>query len=514
MNHPSPAPSRREWTGVLLILALFIVSNVLVGTLTPTVYMDEPEHCDPAANLYFGAGFTSTAWAQSRTAFWSGYVPLYSGILWAFFKLAGFGFFQARFVNTLLTACAGLLVWSALARTSLVRTPANRLLGLALILSGSISTLTFRTIRPDATMFLVCAVVFYAGSFATGGGARYLLAGGFSLLLPFAGVSLLPYVGMLLFLNFVIYRWANLRLLIAIGCGMTLGVVALLLFYRHFSALPAFLHFLLPSTIIGGTSAGGTSFLRAKIFGDSLGSINVITSFFGNPLEFRSHGTMFDYSAALLFAAVLLLSLTAWRAVPAARRFMVFIVAATLLVPLVMFFAGHYPSYYRWMTYIPLAIAVPRLLEIHRAAGLPVRPRGVVLAIAGLSLMLGIPARSLAIAPVWRSRSTAPLEQVAKAVVRDNDEVIGDYKAYFALKPRCKLLYTFGMNAYGDFSQITDLPTNDISLLCLLPEDVDSVTNAIGGAWTKVPLDNVPGADALTKTPRYAVEFYRRAGAK
>ena len=45
------------------------------------------------------------------------------------------------------------------------------------------------------------------------------------------------------------------------------------------------------------------------------------------------------------------------------RKLIRFIIAVTLIVPPVMHFAGHYRSMYRWMTYIPLAIAVPRLLE-------------------------------------------------------------------------------------------------------------------------------------------------------
>ena len=365
----SLTPSRQELAGVFSILLVFLLVNALVGTLTPTVYMDEPEHTDPAANLYFGHGFTSTAWAQPHTAFWSGYVPLYSGILWLWFKLAGFGFFQARFINTLLAAFGGLLIWSAVRRNGLIRESSSRLLCLALVLSGSVSTLTFRTIRPDTAMFALCALVFFLCSLTSLGVTRYLVVALTCLLLPFAGLPILPYIALLLVLIVLFYGFGNLRAMLAIGCGLAVGIGALLLFYRQFLALDSFLHFLLPSTILN-SAAPGTSSLHNKIFGESLGSANLFTSFFGNPLEFRSQANLFDYSAALLFAALIVLSLSAWPAVARARQFALFMLAVTLLVPPGIYFAGHFPSYYRWMTYIPLAIAVPRLLEIHRAATL------------------------------------------------------------------------------------------------------------------------------------------------
>ena len=67
-----------------------------------------------------------------------------------------------------------------------------------------------------------------------------------------------------------------------------------------------------------------------------------------------------------------------------------------------------------------------------------------------------------------------------------------------------------GMNVRrGEFSLITDLPTNAVSLLCLRPGDVLPVTQALGGIWKKVNLQGVPEADTLART-RYAVDFYRR----
>ena len=509
-TNPDPAPLPRwEPAGAFLLVFFFCVINFLVATRTPTVNLDEPQYCDPAANLCLGSGFTSTLWAQNHDAFWCGNVPLYQGILFCFFKLAGFGLLQARLVNTLLTAAAALLIWAALRRSGLVKNPVNRLLCMALILSGSVSTLTFRTIRPDATMFFICSLVFFACTLKIPW-KRYGFALLCSALLPFAGVPMLPYIGMLLLLNLACYGFANLGLLVAIGLGLVGGVAGLVLFYNHFSSWHTFVEIVLPFTGIGGGAQGATPSIHDRIFGSGLGAENIFTSFFGNPLSFLDQKTLFDYSAALLFLAAVLLAAKCWRSATIRdRKFMAFILVTVVVIPPFLHLAGHYRSMYRWMTYIPLAIALPRFLEIHRSSGGMLRWRCAALGVVCLSLVLGIPLRTAAAIPGWRERSITPLEQVAAQVAHPSDVVVCDFTTYFALRPPTKMLYAYRLAARGEFSLIADLPTNAVSLLCLRPGDVPAVTQTLGGSWKKVDLQGVPEADTLART-RYAVDFYRR----
>jgi hypothetical protein len=507
-SEPLPHP-RWEPAGAVLLALFFCLVNLLVATHTPTVNLDEPQYCDPAANLSLGSGFTSTLWGQDRDAFWCGNVPLYEGILFCFFKVAGFGLLQARLVNTFLAASAALLIWAALRRSNLVSTPAGRLLCVALVLSGSVSTLTFRTIRPDATMFFVCSLVFYACSLG-GLWKRGALVFLFSACLPFAGVPMLPYAGMLSLLNLAVYGFANLGLLMAIGLGLAGGVAGLVLFYQYFATWRTFVEIVLPFTGLGAAAPGGPSAAPGKIFGTGPGAENILTSFFGNPFEFLDQKTLFDYSAALLFLAAAVLAMKSWRSATSRdRKFMAFILMTALVIPPFMHLAGHYRSMYRWMTYVPLTIAVPRFLEIQRASGGALLVRGAALMAICVSLVMGIPLRTLAAIPGWRERSPTPLEQVAAHVARPSDVVVCEFKAYFALRPRTKLLFAHGLAARGDFSLIKDLPANDVTLLCLRPENVPPVTRAIGGTWKKLDLHDVPRADELAQT-RYAVDFYRR----
>src|SRR5882724_5295616 len=77
LNSSPPYCPRWEPAGAIFITTLFLLINFLVATRTPTVYVDEPQYCDPAANLFLGDGFTSTMWGQGRGDFWCGNVPLY-----------------------------------------------------------------------------------------------------------------------------------------------------------------------------------------------------------------------------------------------------------------------------------------------------------------------------------------------------------------------------------------------------------------------------------------------------
>jgi hypothetical protein len=171
MNTPNPVATaetpkgrqpRWEAVAVACVIGAVLLVNVLVAERTPTVFNDEPPYTDAAANLYFGKGFVSTLWGQDRHAFWSGNVPLYQGALYLGFKLFGFGLKEARWTNAILLSASALMIWLASKRSLLLRHPVSRLICLTLVLSGAVSTLTFRTVRPDVMMFIVCAGAFFS----------------------------------------------------------------------------------------------------------------------------------------------------------------------------------------------------------------------------------------------------------------------------------------------------------------------------------------------------------------
>jgi hypothetical protein len=204
------------------------------------------------------------------------------------------------------------------------------------------------------------------------------------------------------------------------------------------------------------------------------------------------------------------LALEAWLGLGGRNcKFIPFVFLTTLVIPPVIQLAGHYWSDYRWMTYIPLAIAVPRLLELAEGWTVSTVVRRGVFTILGLSLFLGVPFRSLWALPDWSARSVTPLEKVAAQVVKSNDVVVCQFKAYFAVRPHAQLVFCSGLSAMGEMRFIKDLPTNDISLLVLFPTNLPAIQPIVGGKWKQVPMDNIPEAAALAQT-RYGVNFYRR----
>ena len=510
--------AKNEFGWVLLILGLFVAINFSIATRSPSVSVDEPAYCDPAVNACLGQGFTSTAWGEDRNVFWAGNPPLYTGLLYVFFKLFGIGLFQARAVNTLLTAASALLIWTGLRMSGLIRQPVHRVLSTVLVLSGFVTTMAFRTNRYDATMFFVCAAVFFGCCLPVSWRSRYLLIGLCGAFLPFSGVPLLPYTGLMLLITFAVYGWASLGVVVAIGLGLVLGIGALCGFYSHFGALNRFLHNVLPYTAAAGSSHQ-SHFLRMKLFGSYAQNDgpNLIFSFFDVPTHLRGPPSMFDCSSFLLFILGALIAVKAWRKADAAdRRFIWFNLAVALVIPPAIQFVGHYSSYYRWMSYMPLAIAIPRLLETVQSARVCL-PRGLVFAVLTLSILLGVPARTLAIIPSWRARTPEPLEKVAAQIVKPSDVVLTGFTSYFAVRPRAKEWFGYDLVGFGMFGSTKNLPTNDITLICSpaayvsgsVSESFSTAMKAIGGKWKKVPLDGVPGADELRKT-RYAVDFYRR----
>jgi hypothetical protein len=330
-----------------------------------------------------------------------------------------------------------------------------------------------------------------------------------SALLPFAGLPMLPYTAAILALTLwfgIIGRWTA----VAVSLGLALGIGGLLLFYQHFASIPAFIH-----TVRGFTSVQHiplSTVLRTRILGDSTpGADNLFTSFFGHPVEFSSQKTMFDYSAALLFALILFAAIRNRQHLEGSTQRHVFLaVAIVLTVPPLMHLAGHYRSMYRWMTYIPLCILAPKIAgELAAHSNDPALRRIAWLGFIA-AIFIGIPMRTLFVIPSWSQRSPAPVTEAARAQVLPSDLVVCNFKVYFAARPFAKVVHVTGLAALGQFELIKNLPKEEISLLCLPPQDFPEVSRQVGGTWSKIPLDEAPYAPAL-KRSRYAVDFYRRA---
>ncbi len=66
----------------ILLFIFLLIRLVQAFRLTNlNAWQDQVMFVDPAANLYFGNGLTSSTWfAQTKDKFWAGYPPLYRAI--------------------------------------------------------------------------------------------------------------------------------------------------------------------------------------------------------------------------------------------------------------------------------------------------------------------------------------------------------------------------------------------------------------------------------------------------
>ena len=95
-----------------LLLSTFLAANLGTSARSPVIWQDEVMFADPAVNLHFGQGFTTSAWFQSRDTMFAGNSPLYSLCLYPWIGVFGFDVVAVRGLNyVLILAVAATACW-------------------------------------------------------------------------------------------------------------------------------------------------------------------------------------------------------------------------------------------------------------------------------------------------------------------------------------------------------------------------------------------------------------------
>ena len=212
-----------------LLLSAFLAANLSTSSRSPVIWQDEVMFTDPAANLYFGQGFTTSAWFQSRNTLFAGNSPLYSLCLYPWIRVFGFDVVSVRGLNYVLMLAVVASCLLALDRLGLVRSPVPRLAFAFLVLCGDGVTYSYRSGRYDCLGMLLVSgllltLVLRPGRPRTGG--LFLLAA----LAPWAGLQLLPYLGLLGLLVLLLRGKAAIADVVTVGLGCLAGFVCLAAF--------------------------------------------------------------------------------------------------------------------------------------------------------------------------------------------------------------------------------------------------------------------------------------------
>jgi hypothetical protein len=468
----------------------FLLLNLLTSSRYPFVWIDEVMYSDPAVNLLLGNGFTSSDWyAQQSGEFWAGNVPGPSFLLFLWIKLFGFSVLSVRSLNYLYVVAACWLLWQACVRLRLIPTARLRLLFIGLLLSGYSIIFAYRSGRPDCVAMLLISLLFYAFTFPKHWRnqlALFLLG----VAAPWIGLQLLPLIAVGGFLLVLYAGRAWLSRVITTWCGVAMGVISLLLFYASHGVLGQFLKSIRPHT------SGG---------------------FFSQLLHGRiahSNMTPKDFSFMFLFLLAAVLALGQFRkGAFKIKSALSFGIVYSIVLTLALLVSGKFPTYYGWMTYVPLSLCLCATLSQLQLTGWL---RWTANALLGAAIGVGILLHAATAAYDWQDRDYALVEKLVRENINQSDWMYGEHATYYAAKTRAaRLFLPFYLPAFPDSEK------QRLTVLMVAPADLTETTNVIGGNWLDTGVGYVPRRSGFlgTKlnmgflsTHNYRLEVYRRAG--
>ncbi len=401
---------RREAIVLAVVLLLFTTFNFVTSTRFPLPWQDEDQFTDVAANFALGYGFTSTVWTcgdHDITNFFACNAPLYPYIAGLWIRHFGFTILGVRSLNYLMMTLACFFLWLAVRRLKLIHGSLSRLLLVPLIVTGYGLGINYRSGRYDCLGILLFAAILLACSIKRPSWRYSLIAVG-GAVLPFAGLQLVCYAVVLSVALLVAFRTAVLREVLILGAGIALGGIAFCGFLVYHGALERFLAAL--------HSENPTSFLQR--FSDR---------------EQRIERLPKDPSLVLLYCSLLVLAIRQFRE----GRFRIrsplgFGIAVGAIVPVGMILVGKFTTYYSWMAYIPLCIALLACVS-ELSPGRPLSTALAVLLVA-TGCLLGMPLQAASAIYYWGDRDMRPVEEMAARNIGPQDWVYTDYAAYFAVK--------------------------------------------------------------------------------
>lgn len=459
----------RELRLLLLILLPFVALNLATAPRSPTIWKDEVMFADAAANAVLRRGFFSSAWpAQSVQETWAGNAPLHTWLLIPWIKLWGFSPTAVRSVNYVYASLGAILLWVALWRSGLLQHRWARLGAVLLLLCEHCVTFGYRSGRYDTLGLLLVLAALAAATVrnpATRAGCLVLLG----VLMPLAGLYLLPFIATVCLLLLAFYKARSLRWTLPLGLGVALGGGLLLAILAALGGLPGFFrsvhhyHRDLPQRL---------AILR---------------------------GTLADFAAldvsAVLALAALLLALVYLR-----HRLILLSLALAVCVPAALTFSSGFPPYYAWM------VGVPAMLAALTAADMMYPKHPFVARVLALLLvvgaLLGLPLRLARMGAEWSARSYAPVADFVPRHVSASDVVLADPQTFYAIKPIARMDY------YPYYlASATAAEKRAINKIILQPEDLAEVKKELGGDWEEIAwLNTAPGQ--ITRWSRAGARSY------
>ncbi len=183
----------------------------------------------------------------------------------------------------------------------------------------------------------------------------------------------------------------------------------------------------------------------------------------------------------------------------------------SVVLTVALIFSGKFPTYYGWMTYVPLCLCVCMTLDQWRPAGGLRWVCGIFLvAAAGISLVL----HGVTAVDDWRDRDYANVEKLVVENVTASDWIYGEFSTYYAGKRTAAQVF---MPLY--LTAFRESEKERLTVLVIAPKDFDEVTKMIGGNWVATGKSFVPERKGFWESRRnmgflstqnYELAVYRR----
>src|SRR5690348_3985339 len=467
------------------LAAMFLV-NVATAELYPRSWNDEAMWLDPAINLLRHNGMTSSTWYNSTFGqFWYGNTPLYVGVVFVWGKLVGDGFTALRSLNFILISVASLLLYQFARRSSELTTARSRLALVLLPVFGYGVTFAYRSARPD-TLCLVLAALLLLATTLQRPSLKYLSVASIGALFPWAGLQLVAYAIVMAGLVVLATGRRYLRTVFCVAAGLVAGGCLMLAFYAAAGYLKEFI-----IATVGSQRAVSGQLVQYLVLGDARGPARFIASaIFGAVTR--------DPSSVLgLVAAIILLLLPRVRRSRAATHCLLASVAAGLLIPLGMYFAGLYAVYYTWMALLPIWFFV--LAAVDRLGTSARLERIVAYALLAGSLLIGWPFLVGSSALQASTRDYGPVRRLVGQVVKPGEWVCISPETYFAVVERGGV--PFLCDGYASSRLAPEIPPEQrqrLSLIVATAPEAATIMDRLPGHWTEIesldePRQKTPG---------------------
>lgn len=496
----SRAKSSEAIVLAIVLVVFFVISLVQAFRLVKIgPWQDQIMFVDPAANLYFGNGFTSSAWfAQSNSEFWSGYPPLYSFLLYLWMRLVGFGMYTAHTLNCLIIAACIIILWQAIIKLNLIASAKIRLFFLVIALVELIYINNAQQGRPDVLIacFASTSLLIYSIKKQW---LRYTLLLLISILFPLTALAAVAYAVVACSLLLLYLRKSFLKECIFIFSGLLIGVFILYIIYASNGVWQGFINSIINNPTLSFDQRGKLAGILGNRIFDFLLTLCVSLSLFEiaktrfNQFSSRSLSliTIFllPVGMGLLnatrahYSLIVVIPLAIWRF--NRSSFLSFGLMTIFWIPLGMRLIAAFPWYYSWMVVLPLAISNFSYLDrvfksvVDRWLKFPVLT-GILLLFLTLCPYSGY----LDLVLNWQSSSYSPIasfvQKALETVDKDREWVLCDPNTYFAAKKEGRVvLYQYYLDA------ISPEDKEKVSVLIVRPQFLARAQNKLGGKWLK-----------------------------